>query len=316
MRILVIGAGALGGYYGGMLVKGGADVTFLVRPRRAAQLAQRGLIIRTFNSEFATPVKTVQAGALDGPYDVVLLACKAYDLSGAIDDFAPALAADGAVLPVLNRINHIDALSDRFGTALVLGGMMIVGAALTEDGEIVMTGHGTGQTVFGEFAGERSARCELIGAALAAGGVQSTVSNDIVADMWAKFCGMAANVAIATLTRARAGEIAATTAGATFVAATIDESARVCAAAGHPTPNAMRELLLGMWAQAGSDYRPSTLYDIENGRPTEGDHIIGDMVRRADRLGVDAPILRAALCNFQVYETRRHAALKQGQAPG
>jgi 2-dehydropantoate 2-reductase len=74
MRFLIIGAGALGGYYGGMLLKGGADVTFLVRERRAAQLAERGLVVRTAESEFATPVKTARAGAVGGPYDVVFLA--------------------------------------------------------------------------------------------------------------------------------------------------------------------------------------------------------------------------------------------------
>ena len=103
MRFLTIGAGALGGYYGGMLLRGGADVTFLVRPRRMAQLAERGLVIKTPDGEFRTPVKTVSAEGIDGTNDVVLVTCKAYDLDGAIADFAPALAPDGAVLPVMER---------------------------------------------------------------------------------------------------------------------------------------------------------------------------------------------------------------------
>lgn len=107
MRFLIIGAGSLGGYYGGMLQKGGADVTFLVRPRRAAQLAERGLVIKTSDNEFVAPVRTVLAGAPSGPYDVVLLVCKAYDLDSAIADFAPMLAPDGVALPLLNGINHI-----------------------------------------------------------------------------------------------------------------------------------------------------------------------------------------------------------------
>jgi 2-dehydropantoate 2-reductase len=115
MRFLIIGAGALGGYYGGMLLQGGADVTFLVRPRRAAQLAERGLVIKLPEGDFKTAVKTVSAGAIDGPYDTVVPTCKAYDLDAAIDDFAPALSPDGAVLPVLNGINHVNVLSDRIG---------------------------------------------------------------------------------------------------------------------------------------------------------------------------------------------------------
>ena len=123
MRFLIVGAGALDGYYGGMLVKGGADVTFLVRPARAAQLAERGLVIKRADGEFKTPVKTVTAGAIDGPYDVVLVTCKAYDLDEAIHDFASALSPNGAVLPVLNGINHIALLSDRLGAGRVLGGV-------------------------------------------------------------------------------------------------------------------------------------------------------------------------------------------------
>src|SRR5205085_9810413 len=104
MRFLIIGAGALGGYYGGMLLKGGADVTFLVRPRRAAQLADRGLVLKSADEEFVTRVRTVQAGDIGGPYDVVVPTCKGYDRDTALDGFLPALAPDGAVLAVLKGV--------------------------------------------------------------------------------------------------------------------------------------------------------------------------------------------------------------------
>jgi 2-dehydropantoate 2-reductase len=306
MRFLVVGAGALGGYYGGMLVKGGADVTFLVRPGRAAQLAERGLVIKQpGGDDFKTAVKTVQAGVVGGPYDVVFLACKAYDLDSAIDDFADALASDGAILPVLNGINHIDVLRDRLGAARVLGGVVIFLATMNPEGEITVPGYGTGQTSFGELTGARSARCEAIRATLATGGVQSTLSDNIVAEMWAKFCGFGATAAIATLTRARAGEVAATPAAAGFIAAALDECGRVGAQAGYPLPDALVEIVRGVWTQPGSTYGPSILHDIEAGRATEGEYTVGDLVRRADRLGVDVPILRAALCNLQIYEARR-----------
>ena len=207
MRFLIIGAGALGGYYGGMLLKGGADVTFLVRPRRAAQLAERGLIVKNADGELVTGVRTVQAGDIGGPYDVVFLTCKAYDLDKAIDEFLPALAPNGAVLPVLNGINHIAVLQDRLGAGRVLGGVVIFLVTMTPAGEIVVPGHGTGQTSFGELTGERSARCEAIRAALAAGGVASTVSENIVTEMWGKFCGMAASSTVAVVTRSRAGAV-------------------------------------------------------------------------------------------------------------
>src|SRR6516225_10383011 len=80
VRFLIVGAGALGGYYGGMLLKGGADVAFLVRPQRAAQLAARGLVVKNPEGDFVSPAKTLLAGEVDGPYDIVLMTCKAYDL--------------------------------------------------------------------------------------------------------------------------------------------------------------------------------------------------------------------------------------------
>jgi 2-dehydropantoate 2-reductase len=305
LRFLIVGAGALGGYYGGMLLRGGADVTFLVRPRRAAQLAERGLVIKEPDGEFTTPVKTVLSGAVGGRYDVVFLACKAYDLEGAIDEFASSLSPSGAVLPVLNGINHIARLSERLGAGRVLGGVTLFSVVRTPEGEIVRPGVGAWQTLFGELTGERSARCEEIGAAFAAGAVPSTITHTILAEMWAKFSGFAGASAIAVLTRARAGEVAAAPAGARLVAAALDETARVTAAEGYPQPAAIREMYIRAFSQIGSDAAPSILFDIENGRPTEGEHVVGDLVRRADRLGVDAPILRAALCSLQIYEARR-----------
>jgi len=307
MRFLIIGVGALGGYYGGMLQKGGADVTFLVRPGRTSQLAARGLTIKTVEDEFTTSIKTVQAGAVGGPYDVVFLACKAFDLDSAIDDFAPALARDGAVLPVLNGINHTSVLSDRLGANRVLGGVNLFSVVRMSDGTINVPGVGSGETLFGELTGERSARCEAIQAAFEAGGVRCAVHDNILAEMWAKFSGFAAVAAFCTLTRARFGDIAKAPAGTAFVVAALDETARITAAEGYQQPVALRNMYIRLAAQPDSDAAPSMLYDMENGRQTEGEHIFGDLVRRADRLAVDAPILRAALCNLQIYEAHRQA---------
>jgi len=307
MRFLIVGAGALGGYYGGMLLRGGADVTFLVRPHRAARLADRGLTIKLPEGAFKTPIKTVTAGAVGGPYDIVFLTCKAYDLDSAIEDFAPALSPSGAVLPVLNGINHIAVLGERLGADRVLGGTTQFLVMQTPEGDIIPTIHGTAQTTFGELTGGGSARCEAILAALAAGGVRCSISENIVAEMWTKFCGAAASFTIAAVMRARAGEVVAAPAGAGFVGATVDECARIAAAAGYPPQPWLREIVIQIWTQPGSNYGPSLLADIENGRPTEGEHVIGDLARRADGLGVEAPIARAALCSVQIYEARRRA---------
>jgi 2-dehydropantoate 2-reductase len=308
MRFLVLGAGSLGGYLGAMLLKGGAEVAFLVRPARAAQLAERGLVVRLADGELRQPVRTVLAGELDGPYDVVLLACKTYDLGSAADAVAPALGEASAILPVLNGLGHIDFLADRLGRGQVLGGVSNIAAARSPDGEVIPLPGPGGTVVFGELDGAQSARCRDIERAFANGGVASRISGDIIADMWVKLFTFAAVAVIAVLTRAKAGEIAAAAAAPAFVAAAIEECARVTAAEGYPPPAALKETIRDVYARPGSPYAPSILRDVEQGRPTEAEDTIGVLVGCADRRGLDAPLLRAALCGLQAHEARRRAA--------
>lgn len=305
MRFLVLGAGGLGGVFGAALLEGGAEVAFLVRGRRAEQLARDGLVIKTSERAIRHRVKTLSAGALDGPYDVVLLTCKAYDLDSAIAAVAPALGEGSAVLPVLNGISHIARLAERFGEAHVLGGVSMVNAHLSPSGEITRFAEFPGRIVLGELDGSESARCAAIARAFEQGGMASTLSPRILAEMWEKFAAFAAIATIATLTRARAGAVAASAHGAAFAAAVCEECARVTAAEGYPPPLAVGELVRGVYARIGSPYHPSILVDLEAGRPTEGEHTIGDLVRRAERHGIAVPVLRAALCALEAHEVQR-----------
>jgi 2-dehydropantoate 2-reductase len=306
MRFLVLGAGALGGFFGARLLKGGADVTFLVRPKRAGQLDRDGLIVKFQDGEvFGGKVKTVQQGGIDGSYDVVLLTCKAYDLDDAINAIAPAMGPQSAVLPLLNGISHIDVLKQKFGAQRVLGGLTVINAALLPDGSIQQSQLRVNITEIGELDGQTSARCDAIRAALAAGGIAVDVKHNIVVRLWAKFCGFACNAALATLTRSRAGGIARSGAGAAFVANMLDECARVVTVEGYPPPPDVMALIPGIFAQKDSTYGPSMLIDMEDGRATEGDHTIGDLAQRAARHGIAAPLLNAAWCNLQAYEINR-----------
>jgi 2-dehydropantoate 2-reductase len=305
MRFLVLGAGSLGSYFGGRLTHGGADTSFLVRPERGAQLARRGLVLQLPDGEIRRPVRTLLAGQIDSRYDVVLLTCKSYDLNSAIDAIAPALDEHSAVLPLLNGINHLATLADRFGRARVLGGLTTVAAARSSEGDVVRLPGTPDTTVFGELTGEHTARCTAIQLALVAGGVPSTVSDNIMGEMWTKLFSFAAIATIATLTRARAGEIAAAPAAPGFVRSVIEECARVTTAEGYPPPETMKDTIQRLFAESGSIYCPSILRDLEQGRPTEGDDTIGELVRRADRRGMAAPLLRAAHCNLQVHEVKQ-----------
>jgi 2-dehydropantoate 2-reductase len=306
MRFLVLGAGALGGLFGGRLLKGGADVTFLVRPRRAGQLRRDGLIVKLLDGEIRTPVKVVQQGQIAGTFDVVLLTCKAYDLQDAITAITPAMGDNSAVLPLLNGVGHIDVLKQRFGAARTLGGLTVINAALLSDGAIQQTpGLRVNMNLLGELDGHKSSRCEAIKEALDTGGIPADVVDDILARMWNKFFGWASIAAISSLTRSPIGVVAKSAIGPTFVYAVIDECTKVAAAEGYPPPPEFVGILREAFTQtADTTSRVSMLVDMDSGRPTESENI-GDLVARATQRGIAAPILTAALCNLQAYEINR-----------
>jgi 2-dehydropantoate 2-reductase len=186
MRFLVLGAGSLGSYLGAMFLEGGADVSFLVRPERAAELAERGLVIKLPDRDIRRSVRTMLAAQIDGCYEVVLLACKTYDLESAMEAVAPALGQHSVILPVLNGINHIATLAERFGRGRVLGGVSNIAAARSPEGEVIRLPGTAGTAIFGELTGKPTARCEAIERALIAGGVASRVSDCIIAEIWLK----------------------------------------------------------------------------------------------------------------------------------
>ena len=136
MRALVVGAGSVGGYFGGRLASVGRDVTFLVRPRRASQLAGK-LTISSQGQETVVPIKSITVGAAASAFDVILLAVKAYQLEGAIEDCAAYVSEATMILPVLNGMKHMEVLRSRFGAVHVLGGVARIAATLDERGWIL-----------------------------------------------------------------------------------------------------------------------------------------------------------------------------------
>lgn len=305
MRFLVLGAGAMGGYFGAKLLDGGADVEFLVRPGRAAQLAEHGLVAKTHEGEIRLPVKTVQAGEIAHPYDVILLCCKAYDLDDALTALAPAVGPGSAILPFLNGVKHLEIMASRFGAEHVFGGLTTVNAVLEPNGEIVRSPVKINITMFGELKGGQSDRCHSIERAFSAAGVTVDVSETIMAPMWRKFWGFTSVATVATLCRSRAGAISSAPASPAFIDAVIEECTRVAKAEGYPPPQEDIGAVHGLFSQSDSKYGPSILVDMELGRKTEGEHTIGDLAERATRHGISAPILTAARCNLQVHEVSR-----------
>ncbi|MFN7087176.1 MAG: 2-dehydropantoate 2-reductase [Burkholderiales bacterium] len=307
MKILVLGAGGIGGYFGGRLAAAGADVTFVVRPRRAEQLRQNGLVIKSPRGDLRQPVTALLAQQLRPGYDLVFLTCKAYDLASAIETVAPAVDSRTALLPALNGISHLDVLKEKFGKDRVLGGVAQIAATLTLEGEIhhLSDFHVLG---FGELGGEHSPRCEDFARLCAPAGFTSRLSDDIQLELWEKFVFLCTLAAMTCLMRANVGAIARSEDGATLMREMLEECRKVAAASGHePRPEIMARYAT-LLTDRGSAFTASMLRDIERGGLTEGEHIVGDMLRRARALDIDAPLLRVARAHLQAYEQGRSTA--------
>lgn len=306
MDILVLGAGAIGGYFGARLAQAGADVRFLVRERRAAQLRERGLAVRSPHGDFTQPVRTVLAQDLREPADLVLLACKAYDLDSAIETIRPAVGPRTHVLPLLNGVAHIARLQESFGERAVLGGTCGIPATLAPDGTVVQLGP-MHRIVFGPLPGSDDAREKLreLLSLFRATPVDAVLAEDMWQELWEKFVFLTTLAATTCLARAAVGDILATDDGAAYLQETYDACVRAAQAAGHaPRPPAeatFRQLL----SQHGSPLTASMLRDLEAGARTEGAHIVADMLHRVEELGADAGALRPAWMQLQACEHRR-----------
>jgi 2-dehydropantoate 2-reductase len=304
MRILIVGAGALGGYFGARLMEIGRDVTFLVRPRRAAQLAKTGLVIKSKlgDAHFPSP-PIVLAENIAGPYDLVIVGCKAYDLAATMESFAPAVGPQTAILPYLNGMKHIDSLSERFGADRVLGGLAIISATLDNDGLILHLNEAHDLT-YGELNGASSPRIAAIAAEFAGANFKPRVSNDIVQELWEKWVFISSLAGITTLMRALVGDIERA-GGADIALALFAECAAISASQGHPPSAAVVERGRRNVTTPGSTLAASMMKDIERGAPIEGEQVIGDLLARGKAAGVDAPLLGIVHAHLRSYEARR-----------
>src|ERR1700723_493581 len=234
MRILVVGAGAIGGYFGGRMLAAGRDVTFLVRPRRAAELADAGLVIKSPNGDVTLKnPPTVQADKLNETFDAVLLSCKAFDLDDAVRSFAPAVGAQTAIIPLLNGMLHLDVLDHKFGHERVLGGLCAIAVTLNEHREVVQLAPMQSLN-FGERDGRMSDRVRAIAEVMASGNFGAVASEHVVQEMWEKWVFLASLAASTCLMRAPVGTILASPGGKDFLLGMLDESGAVGGAEGYP----------------------------------------------------------------------------------
>ena len=303
MRLLILGAGATGGYYGGRLVKAGADVTFLVRPARAEALRRDGLRIESGKGDVATPVATVTRDAISAPYDAVLLSCKAYDLEAAIGAITPAVGSNTLILPLLNGMKHIDALDTAFGAERVLGGTCHISVTLTPDGVIRHFSPFDALTLGPRFPAQ-TGRCKELHGILASGGFEARYSDAIIRSMWEKWVLLATLAGMTCLMRGNIGEIVATKGGAQQINDFLDECCATANAAGAAPRDEAVTMTRGVLTDPSSTMSASMRRDLERGARIAADHILGALLSRAAASGVPTPLLATAYRHTQIYQNR------------
>lgn len=307
MRILVIGAGATGGYFGGRLLEAGRDVTFLVREKRAELLAKNGLIVKSPVGDFTkTNPPTLLAKDIKQPFDVIILSCKSYDLDDAMASFAAAVGPDTAIIPFLNGMNHLDTLDRKFGIDRVMGGQCQIAATLGPQGEIIQLTPMHGMS-FGERGAPKNDRARRIEAQLQGAKFDARVSDSIMQEMWEKWVFLATLAGATSLMRAPAGHITAAPGGADFIRELRAEIASVAEAAGHAPRAEFLERTGSMLFAPGAPMTASMLRDIRSGARIEADHVIGDLIHRAEtnkKGALNVPLLRIVYTHLKAYESQ------------
>ena len=314
MKVLVIGAGGVGGYFGGRLIESGADVTFLVRERRARQLAEHGLVIKSAVADATLRVRTLTAADPGQPFDLVIVTCKSYDLDSSMDAAAPHMKVGaGLVLPLLNGMAHVDTLRGRFGRDRVLGGLCGIFATLSPVGEVVQMAGLPPRLSFGRFK-DQLERTVLEQPASAVEQLMSKANfaskrvEPIEQGLWEKWVAIATLAAGTCLMRASIGSIVSADDGAAVMQELLAETISVAQAAGYPPNEQYVGMVRGVATAAGSDATASMFRDIRGGGAIEGAQIVGDLLQRARSFGLATPLLRVANVHLQAYEAERRKA--------
>ncbi|WP_234992627.1 ketopantoate reductase family protein [Kroppenstedtia eburnea] len=303
LRFLVVGAGAVGGYFGGRLMENGQDVTFLVRPHRQKQLAKSGLVIHSSHGDFRSPVQTLTPGQQGGPFDVVLLAVKAYHLEQAIQDLIPYMGDDTVILPLLNGMVHLDRLEEAFSPGQVLGGLCLIEATLNGAGEVKHFGE-RHHLFFGERDGSESVRVRRVEQAMEGARFEGIKSGEILRRMWEKYLFLATFSGVTSLMNSSIGPILETGEGSSLTRRLLDE---IACAARHREPSlddALVKKVYEMIRFLEPSMKSSMLRDMEKGAPVEGEHLQGVLLRMAGK-EADLPLLSTVYNRLQIYEANR-----------
>lgn len=294
MRILVVGAGALGGFYGGLLARSGADVTFLARGATLETLRRDGLAVESAKfGSFAMPVAATDDPGAAGPFDLVFLAVKAYDLEAAAHQIAPIVGPATTVLAVQNGIDHPQRLAAILGEGRIVPGVIYISTTVPSPGVVVHVG-GPGLLQIGETAGGASGRVAEIAGVMSTTGVPVETFAGIWPQLWTKFATICAMSGVSALSRLTLRQLFDTPESRSFYRDVMDEVVSVALAAGATIPPDSADRLMAMLEQMPAlPERGSMAYDLLAGRRLEIETLNGTVVRLGAELGVPTPLNRA-----------------------
>lgn len=300
MKILIVGAGGIGGYFGARLIQTGADVTYLLREKRQKLIQDKGLCIETPKGNFVVHPQTVRAEALQPIYDLIILAPKAYDLADSLQSIAKA-SSRGVILPFLNGLTHLQTLDQAFGKSRVMGGVAHIGAMITESGSIkqltdlnVLTvGHRS--DAHQELAQKFHQICDEAE-------FKNIYSDNIEQGLWDKWVLLATLAGMTTVTRGNVGQITASPYGKTLTEHMYQECCAIAKAYQFPITDSAQTKALELLTQKDSSFSASMLRDLNSHHQTEHEHVLGELIRLGDQHAVQSDLLKLAYIHMNVEE--------------
>ncbi|MCO7175758.1 2-dehydropantoate 2-reductase [Sporolactobacillus kofuensis] len=304
MRLLVLGAGGVGGYFGGRLAEKGEDVTFLVRKRRKQLLENNGLVIKSIKGDLAINPKLITKSDTADPFDLVLFSTKAYHLEEAITDLKPFVSEQTVILPLLNGVAHLPRLKEAFGDDQVIGGLCFIETTLNEAGEVVHTS-ALDRLVFGEPDHPDTDRIRRINNALSGTKAEFVQSDHIIQDMWHKYLFITVMSGVTTLMRAPIGPIRESNGGRDFIRQLFEEVVQIMTAYKAPIDDQIVAMHMKLIDQLGYDMKSSMQRDMEKGSLIEAAHLQGYLLDLAKEFHVETPLLKTVYQNLKVYEMMR-----------
>jgi 2-dehydropantoate 2-reductase len=303
VRILIVGAGAVGGTLGARLDEAGEDVTFLVRPARAELLRAKGLELKSPLGDIHFAPKLLTADRLESSYDLIFLSVKSYALEPAMAALAPAFAEGSLILPVLNGLAHMDRLEERFGRRTVLGGACRI--SVQSKGALIEQTGSLQSIIIGDLDGKVPERVQTIAGLFQRAGFDATTSGHILHDLWEKWVQLATIGAVTCLLDGTIGAAAAVPGGSQTGHVILNEAAEIAAACGYPPSDTLLRSVSTLLNQADSTMTSSLYRDLKDGADVEVEAILQDLVDRGSRHGVAAPLLQAAASRLFVYRAGR-----------